>query len=110
MAETFPVKRFTRITTKEERDQLTREFERSDLGVQQSIVEHFKSQSVSGLRDYVANLRDIGHFSDSPQSPEKAPEDDFEDVKTTGVNESASAAKSHTPGTADDDEPTDNTE
>jgi hypothetical protein len=107
MAEVFPVKRFTRITTKEERDQLIREFERSDLGVQQSIVEHFKSQSVSGLRDYVQNLRDMGHFSDSP---EKAPEGDFEDVKTTGVNESASAAKSHTPGTADDDEPTDNTE
>ncbi len=77
MAEMFPVKRFTTAgATKDEREQLKREFERSDLSIQQGMVEHFKAQSTSGLRDYLDNLREMGHFTDAP---ERVPELDSGD-------------------------------
>ena len=62
----FPAKRFQDAgASLNESDQLEREFERSDVGVQESMLEHFAAQSTSGLRDYLANLREIGHFSPS---------------------------------------------
>jgi hypothetical protein len=32
------------------------------------MLEHFRSQSTGGLRDYLANLREIGHFTEGPES------------------------------------------
>lgn len=66
---TFPSARFKLAGgTPAEIDQLEREFDLSDLGVQQGMAGHFESQSTGGLTDYLENLREIGHFTDAPQT------------------------------------------
>ena len=99
MAEMFPVKRFTTAgATKAEREQLKREFERSDLGMQQSMVVHFKGQPTSGLREYLENLRNLGHFTEASETAPEADSDDFDDdVQNTS---------SQTPETESDSEST----
>jgi hypothetical protein len=105
MAELFPVKRFTTAgATKAEKDQLKREFERSDLGVQQGMIEHFKGQSTSGIREYLENLRSGGHFTDAPK---KAPEADSEDFDSEPSEAPTEAGKSSLPPKSDEDEPSD---
>ena len=103
MAELFPVKRFTTAgATKAEKDQLKREFERSDLGVQQGMIEHFKSQSTSGIREYLENLRSGGHFTDAPT---KAPEADSGDFDLVGDDVPTKGRKSSLPPESDETEP-----
>lgn len=69
MAEPFPRNRFALAdATEAEIDQLEHEYERSDLGLQIDSIEHYQSQSTGGLRDYLENLRETGHFSDAPET------------------------------------------
>ena len=103
MSELFPVKRFTTAgASKAEREQLKREFERSDLGVQQSMVEHFKGQSTSGLREYLENLRSGGHFTDAVEKRSGADSEDFDLV---GDVVPTKAGKSSLPPESIEDDP-----
>lgn len=59
----FPSKRLLQAGgTLDEVAQLRREFIASDLGVQDGIVDLFRTLSVGGMREYLSNLRGEGHF------------------------------------------------
>ena len=65
MAE-FPRGRFVEADASDaELDQLSDEFERSDVGVQASLANHIAAISTSGIREYLDELRAVGHFESS---------------------------------------------
>ena len=77
----FPTRRFARAgATKDETAALAGEFERSDIGIQESVLDYFTSQSSAGLREYLANWRLLQAPAASqrparaPRSPAKAAE------------------------------------
>lgn len=77
----FPTRRFASAgATKDERDQMVAEFDRSDLGVQESMVDYFRTQSSGGLREYVDNWRNLRATPIAAQTAPDAPSSDADPV------------------------------
>ena len=77
----FPARRFSNAgATKAEVDKMRNAFDNSDIGVQESMLEHFRPLSTSGLREYLASWRGVNSAvqSGSAQANESAPEADPE--------------------------------
>ena len=55
--------------------QLESEFERSDLGVQTSLVTRYESMSEGALRDNLDEVRDHGHFEQESSKPDEGTEE-----------------------------------
>jgi hypothetical protein len=103
---TFPSGRFAEAGASDaELSQLEREFSHSDIGVQSSLANHLASISAGDLREYLADLREIGHFqtsepvdgaeesmaaSDDPGSASGATDD--ESVENVAADENEGAA------------------
>jgi hypothetical protein len=72
MANAFPRARFRSAgAAPEEIDRLQGAYERSDVSVQEAMLEHFKSVSTSGLREYLDNWRALDiPVVENPPAPE----------------------------------------
>jgi len=75
----FPARRFSSAgATKPEVEKMRNAFENSDIGVQESMLEHFRPLSTNGLREYLASWRLVNSAVQSDAVSEVADESALE--------------------------------
>jgi hypothetical protein len=102
----FPRARFDRVRgiSAGETDLLEAQFERSDIGVQASLLNFYTSRSDSMLREYAAELRDAGHFDAVREAPSEPGEPGNADDEGDSTSRASQAPES---ATGDDEPPED---
>ena len=100
----LPTRRFSSAgATKEETAALQLEFERSDLGIQEAMIDYFKGLSIGGIREYLANWRELH----APEGAETAPEAPLGEAAPEVAEDTQTEPESPLPAKfPEDDEPT----
>ena len=94
MADEFPKQRFLDAgASASEVEILSDGFDRSDLAVQRSMVDHFKSISRGDLIDYISDLRASGRFEDVTSDAVEAPETSDEKIEENEQVESQNGSE-----------------
>ena len=101
----FPATRFGDAgATEFEVEQLSGEFDRSDLAVRSSLVDSWAAQSVGDLRDELTMLRAAGHFVErAPEGAETAEDASTGQSGAAGVTEPKGAVKGSQAGSTADE-------